>query len=143
MYHQRAGSPRAVGPLSCADGRGMMTRATSSCLLLCLLPVGCAGWRSDRVVIDDLLHRPDARHGTLGPSGKRLFAERLDEGLGFRGQFSYIHYAKIADPIMFQPLENSATNIMFTIGTFLLLAFTRIPSPLIIAGGLLLGFVLK
>lgn len=45
--------------------------------------------------------------------------------------------------IMFQPLENSATNIMFTIGTFLLLAFTRIPSPLIIAGGLLLGFVLK
>jgi chromate transporter len=45
--------------------------------------------------------------------------------------------------IMFQPLENSATNIAFTAGTFLLLAFTRIPSPVIIALGLMLGFLLK
>jgi chromate transporter len=45
--------------------------------------------------------------------------------------------------IMFQPLENSLLNIAFTAGTFLLLAFTRIPSPVIIALGLLLGFVLK
>ncbi|HEX7016716.1 MAG TPA: chromate efflux transporter [Cyclobacteriaceae bacterium] len=45
--------------------------------------------------------------------------------------------------IMFEPLENSATNIAFTAGTFLLLAFTRIPSPVIIAIGLTLGFLLK
>lgn len=45
--------------------------------------------------------------------------------------------------IMFEPLENSATNTAFTAGTFLLLAFTRIPSPVIIAIGLTLGFLLK
>jgi len=45
--------------------------------------------------------------------------------------------------IMFQPLENSVLNIAFTAGTFLLLAFTRIPSPVIISLGLLLGFLLK
>lgn len=44
--------------------------------------------------------------------------------------------------IMFQPLENTFLNFAFTIGTFVLLLFTRIPSPLIIIAGLLLGFVL-
>ncbi len=42
--------------------------------------------------------------------------------------------------IMFQPLENSVLNFAVTIVTFCLLAFTRIPSPLIILGGLILGF---
>lgn len=83
----------------------MMTRATFLWLLLCFLHGGCARLQTDRVVIDDVLHRSDARQGTLGPTGKRLFTERLDEGLGFRGQFSYIHYAKIADPIVFCPLD--------------------------------------
>ncbi len=41
--------------------------------------------------------------------------------------------------IMFQPLENSVFNFSFTIGTFCLLIFTRIPPPFIILGGLLLG----
>lgn len=44
--------------------------------------------------------------------------------------------------IMFQPLENTFTNFAYTIVTFLLLTFTRIPSPVIILGGLLLGFLL-
>ena len=44
--------------------------------------------------------------------------------------------------IMFQPLDNTVTNFAFTIATFILLAFTRIPSPAIIAAGLLLGFLL-
>ncbi|HEX5171643.1 MAG TPA: chromate efflux transporter [Cyclobacteriaceae bacterium] len=44
--------------------------------------------------------------------------------------------------IMFQPLENTFTNFAVTIATFLLLTFTRVPSSLIILGGLLLGFVL-
>lgn len=44
--------------------------------------------------------------------------------------------------IMFQPLDNSVTNFAFTILTFLLLAFTRITSPFIILGGLVLGFVI-
>jgi chromate transporter len=44
--------------------------------------------------------------------------------------------------IMFQPLENTFTNFAYTIVTFLLLTFTKIPSPVIILGGLLLGFLL-
>lgn len=41
--------------------------------------------------------------------------------------------------ILFQPLDNTFLNFSFTIGTFFLLAFTRIPSPYIIIAGLLLG----
>ncbi len=45
--------------------------------------------------------------------------------------------------ILFQPLENTILNFGTTIVTFCLLAFTKIPSPFIIIGGLLLGFLLK
>jgi chromate transporter len=44
--------------------------------------------------------------------------------------------------ILFQPLDNTFLNFSFTIGTFCLLSFTRIPSPFIILAGLLLGFLL-
>lgn len=44
--------------------------------------------------------------------------------------------------ILFQPLEASVMNFAFTIGTFCLLTFTRIPSPFIILGGLALGLLL-
>ncbi|HSW44118.1 MAG TPA: hypothetical protein VLM89_00935 [Phycisphaerae bacterium] len=46
-----------------------------------------------------LLHHRGWRDGTFGPTGQRLFTERLEHGLGIRGQFSYIHHAKIMDPI--------------------------------------------
>jgi chromate transporter len=45
--------------------------------------------------------------------------------------------------ILFQPLPNTFTSVGFAVGTFALLTFTRIPHPLIIIGGLLLGLVLK
>ena len=45
--------------------------------------------------------------------------------------------------ILFQPLENTVLNFATTIITFCLLAFTRIPTPFIILGGLILGFLLK
>jgi chromate transporter len=45
--------------------------------------------------------------------------------------------------ILFQPLENTVMNFAVTIITFALLAFTRVWSPLIILGGLLLGFLLR
>ena len=45
--------------------------------------------------------------------------------------------------ILFQPLENTIINFSVTIATFLLLVFTKVPSPLIILGGLLLGFVVR
>lgn len=44
--------------------------------------------------------------------------------------------------ILFQPLDNTFMNFAFTIGTFCLLAFTRLPSPFIILGGLVLGLLL-
>src|SRR5687768_6287287 len=45
--------------------------------------------------------------------------------------------------ILFQPLENTFLNFSVTIATFCLLVFTKIPSPLIIIGGLILGFVMR
>jgi chromate transporter len=45
--------------------------------------------------------------------------------------------------ILFQPLENTFLNFGVTIATFLLLTFTRVPSPFIILGGLLLGFAVR
>ncbi len=45
--------------------------------------------------------------------------------------------------ILFQPLENSVMNYSFTIGTFCILALTRLPAPFIILGGLILGLILK
>ncbi len=45
--------------------------------------------------------------------------------------------------ILFQPLPNTFTSVGFAVGIFALLTFTRIPHPLIIIGGLLLGLVLK
>jgi chromate transporter len=45
--------------------------------------------------------------------------------------------------ILFQPLENTFLNFGVTVATFLLLVFTRTPSPFIILGGLLLGFVVR
>jgi chromate transporter len=45
--------------------------------------------------------------------------------------------------ILFQPLENTFLNFSVTIVTFCLLVFTKVPSPLIILGGLILGFLIK
>jgi len=45
--------------------------------------------------------------------------------------------------ILFQPLENTYTNAAFTVGTFCMVAFTRLPSWAIIAFGLLLGFLIR
>jgi chromate transporter len=41
--------------------------------------------------------------------------------------------------LLFEPLEANGINIFFILGTYLLLQFTKISSPLIIAGGIILG----
>lgn len=43
---------------------------------------------------------------------------------------------------LFQPLDNNVYTFAFTIGTFALLNFTRIPSGLVIVIGLVLGYLL-
>jgi chromate transporter len=45
--------------------------------------------------------------------------------------------------ILFQPLENTLLNFAVVFITFCLLLYTRIPSTIIILGGLLLGFLIK
>ena len=45
--------------------------------------------------------------------------------------------------IMFQPLENTVFNFATTVVTFCLLAFTKVPTPFIILGGLILGLIIK
>ncbi len=44
--------------------------------------------------------------------------------------------------ILFQPLENTLLNFGITIATFCLLVFTKVPSSLIILGGLILGLLI-
>lgn len=44
--------------------------------------------------------------------------------------------------LLFLPLETNVINVAFVIGTFIILVFTKIPAPLLIAGGLILGFVI-
>ncbi len=61
---------------------------------------GCETAVSDRAAsIDQRLHQTGLRHHTFGPTGERLFTERYEPGLGLRGQYSYIHYAEIRDPL--------------------------------------------
>jgi chromate transporter len=43
--------------------------------------------------------------------------------------------------LLFLPLEGNFTNVGLVAGTFCLLLFTKIPQPLIIAAGLLAGFI--
>jgi chromate transporter len=43
--------------------------------------------------------------------------------------------------LLFQPLEANGINIFFILGTYILLQFTKISSPAIIAGGIILGII--
>jgi chromate transporter len=45
--------------------------------------------------------------------------------------------------LLFQPLQPNLLNVTFTIASFCLVAFTKIPSWAVILVGLVLGFVLK
>lgn len=44
--------------------------------------------------------------------------------------------------ILFEPIENSTINVIVVIGTFLLLTYSKVPSPLIILAGLIAGFLI-
>ncbi|UCD30481.1 MAG: hypothetical protein JSV03_08445, partial [Planctomycetota bacterium] len=67
---------------------------------------GCGAGSTQTFRIDQILHRTDFRHGTLGPTGKRLFTERLDKGLGLRGRFCYIHHSNIGDPLRLKLIQD-------------------------------------
>lgn len=43
--------------------------------------------------------------------------------------------------LLFEPMESSTVNILMILGTYTLLQFTKISSPLIIAGGVVLGIL--
>lgn len=44
--------------------------------------------------------------------------------------------------ILFEPIDNSTINVSVVVGTFLLLTYSKVPSPVIIMVGLLAGFIL-
>ena len=44
--------------------------------------------------------------------------------------------------ILFEPIDSSILNISVVIGTFLLLTYSKVPSPLIILAGLIAGFLI-
>ncbi len=81
-----------------------------------------------------------------------FFMIRVWEGLKkyrpIRASLEGIHAANAglvaaAAVVLFQPLDNTIMNFAFTIGTFCLVAFTKLPSWAIIGFGLFLGFFLK
>jgi chromate transporter len=43
--------------------------------------------------------------------------------------------------LLFEPLEPNAVHIFFILGTYSLLQFTKVPSPVIVAVGILLGIL--
>jgi chromate transporter len=43
--------------------------------------------------------------------------------------------------LLFEPLEANVINIFFILGTYMILQFTKISSPAIIAGGIILGII--
>jgi chromate transporter len=43
--------------------------------------------------------------------------------------------------LLFEPLEANGINIFFILGTYMILQFTKISSPAIIAGGIILGII--
>lgn len=43
--------------------------------------------------------------------------------------------------LLFEPLESDFLNIFFILSTYILLQFTKIPSPIIIVGGVILGII--
>ena len=43
--------------------------------------------------------------------------------------------------LLFKPLEPNAVHIFFILGTYSLLQFTKVPSPVIVAVGILLGIL--
>jgi chromate transporter len=43
--------------------------------------------------------------------------------------------------LLFEPLEANVVNIFFILGTYMILQFTKISSPAIIAGGIILGII--
>ena len=45
--------------------------------------------------------------------------------------------------LLFQPLENNVMNFAFTVGTFCLMTFTKIPAWAVILAGLFLGFAIQ
>lgn len=45
--------------------------------------------------------------------------------------------------LLFEPMESSLINILFVLGTYSLLQFSKISSPMIIAGGIVLGILVN
>jgi chromate transporter len=43
--------------------------------------------------------------------------------------------------LLFEPMEANGMNILFILATYVLLQFTKISSPVIIAGGVILGIL--
>ncbi|MEM1405396.1 MAG: chromate efflux transporter [Bacteroidota bacterium] len=44
--------------------------------------------------------------------------------------------------LMFMPLDRTVQDVFIVLGTFCLLTFTKLPSPLLIIGGLIAGFII-
>jgi len=62
--------------------------------------------------LDTLLARRGLRHHTLGPTGRRVYCDRLSNLIGLRGRFCYLHDREdgqaIRDPIVLKIAVNGA-----------------------------------
>lgn len=85
-----------------------------SCLFVAALalpqgPVDVVRHWEDRLAT---LARPDGRHGTLGPTGNRLWATRVEPTPGFVGDFHYLHRtADLTDPLTVEFTDGKSSGL--------------------------------
>ena len=60
--------------------------------------------------IDEMMARRGLRHHTLGPTGDRLYCDRLDNLIGLRGRFCYLHDRDDGKPILDPIIINIFVN---------------------------------
>jgi hypothetical protein len=77
-----------------------MMRLLAGMMVVLATHVVAAGSDAEPFRLDEILRRDGVRHHTLGPTGRRLFADRIEEAPGFLGVFRYLHGgSEIRDPV--------------------------------------------
>ncbi len=78
-----------------------MIRSAPFFIVLFVLVPCAPAQETEPFLLDDVLKWEGRRHNTLGPTGRRLFADRIKEAPGFRGVFGYLHAVPdFKDPVI-------------------------------------------
>lgn len=86
-------------------------KITALCIALCAVAAQ-ARPQQDRFAYDEILCRENDRSATLGSTGRRLFANRIETHLGFQGEFGYCCITpEFTDPMLLTFLDENEMEI--------------------------------